>query len=272
MLKGFLRLLENYRKMGSTSFMQKEIPAFFLLFVFFMGGCSITPKGNYSNSLIDRPYALPDDIATVTFGGRYEREELKDASDSATGKKEEDEVVLPRLYFEHGIGKSFSWIYPIGLKWGIYQNDKHLLGVSLLTYLVHDYYSVDYWYRVGESFSIRPYHRGERFQLLLVNRSHRFSGAEFLYQANDKLSLGLYGHMGNYTASSPMFEAIVKGITNSDDPSTKVTSDFKEAGFRLMYSMSESWDINAALGMASYDFDDFETTSIRTNFSLSYIW
>ncbi len=243
-----------------------------LIFFVLFSGCAVAPRGNYYNSKIERPYALPDDIAITSFEIKGYRDSFNDSSKSATGRKEKEQKLIPKIRFENGISQNVSWIYPLGLRWGLYQGETHTFGLKAFTLLLISDYSFDYWYRLNSSVSIRPYYRGKSLDLFFVKESRNFTGVEFLYQATNNLAISIYGNSGNYKTSSPLIEAILNGATGSDDFSTELSGTFKQIGFNGFYSINEQWDFYTIASAANYKLKDFEIKNITANFGLNYIW
>lgn len=247
-----------------------------LSFLFFslllLSACSVAPKGEYSRTEIDRPYSLNEDVAKVSFGMQAWNISLDDASDSATGEKESDGRAAAFLSFENGITDNFTALYfPFGFRYQIWRNEKHTFGISAATLIMVGALSVDYWYRINSTLSIRPYFRSTYFNFIFVEEYRQFAGAQLLFQADKYLSFGFFGHTGNYKAKSELIDAIVRGISNSDDFTTESSGKFWSAGVSSNYSLGDSWDIAAQVGISKFDLN-YTLTSVEGQLGFNYYW
>ena len=244
-----------------------------LTLICLFSGCAITPKGDYHKSKIERPYALPDDIAITSYGMEYDIDSMNNAEKSATKKQEKDRNFLPRLIFEHGIGKNVNWIYPLGIRWGIYQGERHTLGLKAHVHTVFflSEYSFDYWYKLSPSISIRPYYRRKSSHIIFIDKSSNFAGVEILYQTTEKLALSIYGHAGNHKVRSRFIELIVYGFSGKH-LSSEFSGTFKRIGLGNLYSINDKWDIYAKASMANYKLEDYKIKNIAAHLGLNYIW
>lgn len=234
--------------------------------------CSSTPKGEYSRSFIDRPYALPDDVASVEFGAVARNSETIDISSNSSVDDENEmtSTTTPTLIFEQGISNSVSWIYPLGLKWGIFNNENHTLGAKLASFLIYTTYSFDYWYRVSNKFSVRPHFTSEQLTTFFVNDRRNMTGLDLIYQANNSLALITSIQGGSYEGYSPFLDAVIEDITGEDEEDIEVNGDLVRYGIGAIYSLSESWDVRGDLMVESIEFDDF--TSRTSILDLSFVY
>lgn len=234
--------------------------------------CSSTPKGEYSRSVIDRPYALPDDVATTTFSSTSINSKLKDSADSVSGESEELNQSLPSITFENGIGTDVSWIYPIGVKWGIYNNEKHTFGFSFATVFLLTTYSLDYWYRISDSLSLRPYYRGYNLDFIIVEEERRFTGADLIFQATSNFAITGGFNTGTYKGKSELFDLIVNGDTTGDDLDVETEGTFTTLSLGLTYSLSDYWDLFASFAREDLKVEDFETETTSGTLGARLIW
>lgn len=233
----------------------------FLVFVslFTLISCSSTPKGEYSRSHIDRPYALPDDVASFAFGVASIRTETTDVTNDALSDVDDDveEGSLPLLGWENGISDNASWIYPLGFRWGIYENEKHTVGVSFATFLFATFYSIDYWYRLNDKFSLRPFFKNEQITTFIYNDRRDLYGLELVYQAQKHLALMLKYSQGTYEGYSPFIDAIVEDISGTEQDDTKVEGDVNRMSLGGIYSFAENWDFRFSAYREAIELDDF---------------
>ncbi|MCT4642738.1 MAG: hypothetical protein N4A33_10635 [Bacteriovoracaceae bacterium] len=238
--------------------------------------CSSTPKGEYSRSFIERPYALPDDIASAKLGVRVQDLSSSDITSTAISTFNEDEeqtvVSMPIIGFEHGISDSVNWIYPLGLRWNIYNNEKHTFGASLASLILYTTYSFDYWYRINDKLSLRPYFLSEQIHAIFFEDRRDFFGLNFVYQASKKVALKLNYAKGEYEGSSKFFDAIIDSITGNNESDISITGDISRIGVSTVYSFSNSFDLNLGLMHSTLKADDFSVKTIRSDLSITYFY
>lgn len=249
--------------------MNKRLLPLMFLIIF---SCSSTPKGEYSQSKIERPYALPDDIASFEVGYSVRASKAVDFSEDDKVEDENQAASFPLIGFEQGISKSVSWIYPIGLKWNIYNNDKHTFGTTASSLFFYSSLSLDYWYRLTENLSIRPYFKNEKVSLILINEARDVFGAEALYQLTSKLSLSLNYDKGAYRAASPFLDAIMEDISGREKENVRIHGLVSRVGLNAQYSFSENWDFLSTFAIEQIEFDDFTNQASKLNLSFVYFY
>jgi hypothetical protein len=232
--------------------------------------CSSTPKGSYSRSHIDRPYALPDDVASFEFGAVTRAFETKDVSNESTVDDDTYGSSTPTLIFEHGISDNVSWIYPLGVKWNIFNNEKHTFGVKLASFIIYNTYSIDYWYRLSKNISLRPYFLNEQLTTFFYNERKDLYGIETLYQLNSNLALNFSYGIGTFEGYSPFLDAIVEDITGSEQEDFVLEGSLVRFKLGSIYSISELWDVRGSLAFETIKLDEF-TNDIST-FDLSFVY
>jgi len=227
--------------------------------------CSTTPKGDYSRTKIERPYSLPDDVAQTSFGISTISEKITDADESIE-EDDYDSYGSFLLYFENGIGEDVSWVFPLGIKYSAYSDEKHTVGLTAFTLFLYNYASLDYWYRVNKEISLRPYYRHTSFDIGFTEDKRNFYGLEFLYQTTSNLALGLDFSSGKYTTSSDLLEGFF-GLSASE-----VSGNFTRLGLIGLYSLSEKWDIEWKLYTQDQQADnaDLETSTAELQFNYFY--
>lgn len=234
--------------------------------------CTIAPKGNYSRTHIDRPYTLNEDVAKVSFGVQSTSVDLVNANDSATGQTESDNYSSPLLLFENGVSDNFTWIFPIGLRWRIYNDEKNSLGISGMTGIFWTILSFDYWLRLSERFSLRPYARYLGYDFIFVEEERQFQGLEVLYQLNKYWSFSFYGHKGEYRGQSDLIDIIVNGLAGTDDFTSEVTGEYRGVGLKSLYSLNDRWDVFIDVLRERYYFDDFDLDGTAMDLGFNYYW
>jgi len=238
-----------------------------ILFSFILIGCSSTPKGEYSRSKIDRPYSLPDDVARSSFGLYAESIEVT-KSDSLTEDEDDDDAYGSYLLsFETGIGEDASWIFPLGLRYTAYNDEKHTVGLTAYTLIVFNYASLDYWYRINDKVSLRPYYRNTNLNFLIVEDDRKFFGTEILFQTTQNLALGLDLSKGSFTTKSDFLDDLF------DTKNNETSGDFFRLGLNGLYSLSEKWDIEWSIYTQNQEADnDTEIKSGGTEFLFNYFY
>lgn len=228
------------------------------------------PKGEYTRTNIDRPYALPDDVATIDMGFRTLSTKYEDQDDLI----EDDEYTYGSylLIFENGIADNINWIYPLGLRWGIFENEQHTIGVSASYLFFFSNYSVDYWYRVNSQFSLRPYARGSHWNLIIAEEKKDYVGAEVMYQLNKLWSISLFTHKGSFVSSSDLIDEILADVLGSTSKDEDATGDLMAFGLSTMYSLNERWDINFNWENEELSLETEKIQNLSTSFSFTYIW
>lgn len=234
--------------------------------------CSSVPKGEYSRTKIERPYSLPDDVAKTSIGATTVATEITEADDEVANDDETSGGSTPTLLFENGISKNVSWIYPLGLKWGIYSDESHTVGFSFASLFIITTYSFDYWFKLSEKISLRPYTRYSLIDIFFIRDERRYNGAEVLYQLNEKLALNTFYHIGTYSGKSEFIEAVVTGLTGSDDIDTEVTGTIAGGGFGVHYSISDKWDFDSSIQFETLEVDSFTTSSTQLKFDFGYLY
>ncbi len=251
----------------------KNFGFLFLCGFIFMGCSSSTPKGQYSKSKVERPYALPDDVATFAFGQSTvitkssELDIVLDEDDSA-----EAAFSIPYFRFEQGISKNASWLYPLGFKWAIFENETSMFGVSAASVIFYSTLSVDYWHKISEKISLRPYFRTRNISFFIINEQRQGPGLDILYQATEKFALSIGGGAGTYSANSDFIDAIVNDINDDDESDTRVDGTYTGFNLTALYSITDSWDFNFEVGSSTDKVEDFtlETTNMDIGFTYIY--
>lgn len=241
--------------------------------VIFLVSCSSTPKGQYSRSEIDRAYALPDDIATTSFGIVTQTAEAHNFSSDVSDNTDDESVVsLPSIIFEQGISENINWVYPLGLRYGIYDQGKHTVGLSAMTLFLVSAYELQYRYRLNEEISLRPYHRGYNLDLILVNEEKRSFGAEVLYQPTQNFSLSFGLGKGTYVGETPLLEDIFEDLTGAKELDSKLEGTYSETMIKVQYSISEKWDVSYLVRLEKLELDDFDVDIGVGQFYFTYIY
>tara|TARA_B100001971_G_C18268046_1_gene596754 strand:- start:202774 stop:203529 length:756 start_codon:yes stop_codon:yes gene_type:complete len=243
-----------------------------ILFLFI--ACSSTPKGDYSRSHIDRPYALPDDVASVEFGASGYHTQVTEVDDISTSSLDvsSTDYAMPLLRFEQGINENVSWLYPLGVKWGVLRSREHNLGISFATLFLYTQYRIDYWYRLSEKVSLRPYFSSDQMDLLIFNTREDVIGLDILYQYTSNLALSLNLGSGKYEGYSPFFDQVLEDISGEEEDDIKVEGDIIKYGLGLIYSFHERWDLRTSLAQEIIDYSDFSTKRTELDLSLVYFY
>jgi hypothetical protein len=236
-------------------------------------GCSSTPKGEYSKSKIERPYALPDDIATTEFGYNFETLSSSNVDgETASSDADEQSYSIPYFAFEQGIAENVSWIYPIGIRWGILKNDKHTAGISVASVIFVTTTSLDYWYRISEKFSIRPFFRTLKIDIFILEEDRQGPGLELVYQATEALAISLTADQGTYSGGSDLVDAIFDDISGSDDSDSSVDGTYSGFSVAAQYALNDKWDLNISVGSVKTQTDDFTIGSSNGKLGFKYIY
>lgn len=228
------------------------------------------PMGEYPRSHIDRPYTLPENVVKGSFGAQTSNLKLKKASDSVTNVQETDSYISPSFALDARINDNLTWVYPIGLRWRIYHDETHNIGVAGGTLLLYNYIGFDYWYRLSPRWSLRPSATGRHLNLIFIEESQTSVNLDVVFQATENWSLSLIGSAGDYSTKSELIERIVTGITN-DDFSTEVKGEFYSVGISTLYSLSPEWDVTASLSYKQYDLT-YEFTGIEGSLGFNMFW
>lgn len=228
--------------------------------------CSSVPKGEYSRSEIDRPYALPDDVASFSFGSAATVYHTDD--EDVESEDQEEGYSSTLLGFEQGISNNVSWIYPLGLKWNIHSKDKHTFGLSFYTLILYTTTSLDYWYRINEKFSLRPYFRTKSFNFFFVEEDLQGPGVDLVFQATEKFAMTFGYSAGTFSGSSDFLDILLTG--SNEESVTKVDGTFSVVSLKLLYSIHERWDLSAYYGIETRETDradyDQSTLSLAATF------
>lgn len=245
-----------------------------ILFAMLAFGCASNPKGEYSRSHIDRPYALPDDVASATVGLSASSIKLKEENVDAFTEIENSQAsyVTPVIAFEQGIGDVASWIYPLGLKWEVWGSEKHTLGLSAATLIFYSTYSFNYWYRISDKVSLRPYFRSEQTNLIIFDYRQDLYGLDVIYQVTDTIAMKFNYGKGTFEGSSDVFDEALSDIEGSEVEDASVKGDVTEYGIGGIFSLSEYIDLRSSLYFEKMELDTFssEVTSLDFNFVFFY--
>lgn len=238
---------------------------------FFLSACEIAPKGELTRTEIDRPYTLPDDVAKISGAVSSQSTRLENPDDSYNHTSESTTNTTPGILFENSINDDFGWIFPLGFRWRIFHDERNSFGISAFTLILFNALSVDYWFRISDQFSLRPYYRAASMDWIFVQERRNYFGAELLYQATDHWAFSGYGHGGRYSVKSELVDIIVRGFSNNDDFTSEVSGDFWGAGLSTVYSADERWDITGRAEVDRYDlgFGLLETT---LQAGVNYYW
>ncbi|MBD66924.1 MAG: hypothetical protein CME62_17105 [Halobacteriovoraceae bacterium] len=234
--------------------------------------CSTSPKGEYPSAKIDRPYNLPVDVAKVTVGYGHTKVSTEDESDNL-GSSEDYSKNSLQAGFEDGVWKNVSWLYPIGIRWTAFQNDSHTFGVSGVTLLLASSISLDYWYRMSESFSLRPFYKNQRMDTFIIDSSRDTMGLELIYQVNEKFSVSPIYEVGRYSSDSELFETLFEDIDESD-----IDADFYSDGvvrsvtLELLYNINERWDIFLLGTQDKVIYEDYTLVTSNTSLNFNYFY
>lgn len=247
---------------------------FSILLLLLFISCSTTPKSEYSRTKIDRPYALPDSIASVEAGYLVSKTKVSEVSDVDVPDFVGIDFVqqLPILRFEQGIGSSVNWIYPLGVRWSAYDDQKHMLGLSVASLLFYTTTRLDYWYRISEKFSFRPHYINESLILIIINQAWDLTGGELVYQHNEKLAFTFGVDVGAFTGTSPLIDEILEDITEEDQDDVRLEGDVTRFNLGLQYSLTANWDLNTIATLEKIVFDEFETSETQLDLSFTYFY
>lgn len=247
---------------------------FILSFVLFFTSCSSTPKGSYSRSHIDRPYAMPDDVASIELGASAYQSSVKDVTGVSSLVADTTQFYgLPILKFEHGISSNLSWIYPLGLRWGVFDKNEHNLGFSFFSLLLYNEYSLDYWYRFNHKISLRPYFKSEQTNILFYEQRTDIYGANILYQKTENLALSFGVGVGTFFGRSQFFETIIDEILQSQSSlDSSVSGDVLRLSVQIIYSLSDRWDFRSEIFSETIAMPLFNVSTQRLSTSFVYFY
>jgi len=227
--------------------------------------CSITPKGNYSRSKIDRPYALPDDIASFSVGAFNSTITLDNIVLSSLAKDANSvNYSMILLGLEQGISDNASWLYPLGFKYNFINTSKHSLGISFVTLFFINDASITYWYRLNQKWSLRPIVRSRQIDLLFIEQRKDTTGLEVLYQWRDNFAFSMLYQRGRYEAKSSLVQEL---ISNDDELDSMLYGELSELQLELLYSLSNHWDLIGDISRETISFDEFDL--VTTDFALT---
>lgn len=232
--------------------------------------CTIAPKADYTRTHVDRPYTLPSDVAKVTFGAQHNSRKAEETISGVTADNSK-ELVTPLWELENGVVDSFTWIFPLGFKLRFYSDNFHSLGVSAYSLYVQNAFSVDYWLRLHENVSLRPFYRGEYTPALYFEEERSYYGGDLLFQLNDYWSWTFTGHYGKYSGHSKFFEVLLKDLIPGFDKESVVSGNYWSAGASTLISLSEYWDLFMGADIYEYDLG-FKTTQFSAHLGLNYYW
>jgi hypothetical protein len=216
-------------------------PYILIILLFTGAACNTLPKGEYSRSFIERPYSLPDDVATVSFGANSTTYKVEEKQGNNTFNSEDDENALIFANFENGINNNLSWIYPLGLRWTLLNQNDHTIGISAMTFFIFNFLKIDYWYRLSSDISIRPFFQVTRFNYLYFREKKELLGIDLVWQVHQNFSITFKGFGGEYSGSSGILEDILNDIFGSST-STEVTGEIKGGGLGFLYSINDRFD------------------------------
>lgn len=247
----------------------------FLVFIFLALAACSTPgqkMPEYPQRWIDRPYTLPANLMKFSAQVGFQRQAVSSKEYSITGKAEAVNYTIPILDYEAGINDDVTYSALLGLKWRIYSDEKHSVGINAWTLLLWSTLSVDYWYRVSESVSLRPYYRASHLNLFVIETTTSIPGLEVLFQVTDNWGLSTYYQRGRYKTRSEFVELIVNGITKSNDFNTELTGTVSEFGLATVYSLNPHWDLRGQTGYARYDLDPLRLHSFSIAGGFNYFF
>lgn len=234
--------------------------------------CSIAPRGEYSRSEVNRPYSAPDDIAIFQASYLIQTYTIDNlVVDTITQNSDTYTLNMINLGLEHGISDNVSWVYPLGLKYTISENEKHSFGFSFNTLFIITNASLDYWYRLNDSWSIRPFIRTRDIDAYIIIERKKSIGSSFVYQFNDEFSLTPSLEYGSYELGSDLVEDLFSELSD-DDLNATSKGTFRNIELNLLYSISKWIDLTGSLSNERISLDDYDLVINSAQLGINLIY
>ncbi len=230
-----------------------------LLMIFLQIGCANVHKleEKYPLAEISRPY-------TLLYG-------LKSWNTIAIPV--ENNLVANPLIWETPLTESFSvmWVpLPLGLKLQLMNTESHRLGVSAMYLLLGVTTSVDYRYRLADSWAFELSHNYLDVDTLIFRIKMSTVSAGPLYQITDRMAVKPYLSTFSGSVSAGLItQVLIDSIFGDVRSNTSTTFSGTGAGLDLFYSFNYQW--NMKLGVAVLNTNNVGSHT-SGNFALTHIW
>ncbi|MBD63710.1 MAG: hypothetical protein CME62_00760 [Halobacteriovoraceae bacterium] len=243
---------------------------FYILLTLTAISCASQPKGEYSESKIERPYNLPYDVAKFSFGAEYSIDKVSEPIEEL-GDADTLESGYPFITAENGWLDRFSWIFPLGFRWNILKTDTQDFGISAYTSFFITHFSIDYWYEFHWLMSFRPYYRSKQVKAVLFESSRDALGIELVYQFTKKFAFSPRYELGRYSVDSNFIEQVFE---ENFEVRPELYNDglLSSYGLEVLYSISDAWDVVLLGEQDLVQFSDYDlrTTKLSLTFSFFY--
>jgi hypothetical protein len=236
-----------------------------VLLSLFVVSCSSTGNklNDYPRAEIDKPYTVPFGIKTW---------ETTVSSIFPITSDGSNIWWFNPLTWRTPITDSFTLVWgplPLGLDLTLYNKNNSTVGLSASYYFIYFYSELSYRYKMSDWFAIKPRVYYSDFNFLFEERK-RVAELNFLFQLNQKWSVGANVGKGNLRMDSDFFNRLFSSLT-STSVSFKENYNITTYGLTSNIQLGKQWDLDTSLSQI-YVNDLHESTALFFDAKFIHYW